>query len=546
MTVLFSVLPVLVLGCGGGGLKPGEEVVGETGREAGYLEDYWEGGPEAMLRRGRPLESDMYACAHEIASHGGIMVIEVVSEDFDPIAFLLDEENGSPIAWNDDWGTGTDSRIVASDVPGSAVLVVASLGDDQGEYTLVLETGDEEDLEEFRALESPEGTSWTVSGFLMSTKRDEMLMDLLEDELEHNVWSGQWQYLRARAFSLPREGLVDLRLSSDDFDPVLVLLEMEGDGVEFVAYNDDFAGMNSRIERFLPDGDYMAVVLSYGTGESGEYEISLRVNDDPESFDFDPVQAYQEGEAYFDDVEPGVQLLSGIWPAVETTWVDEAVMAQSPSAVFEFLIEEGAIFATLDASSEEVDPCLLLLQTLPDGGLEYLAFNDDHPETGRDSRIRTVLPGGSYLAAVIPYDAATGGEVCFSYSDDTADLDTLVSGSTVDIDAECQSASYILPLEIRRRYTISASSATLDSYLDVYLEDGTHLSDDDSGDDFDAELSFIAPDSSRCLVTVHPFDPGSYAAGTIRAEVSVEDVPEEELAAAGLLPPGEGAGERPE
>ncbi|MBN1433197.1 hypothetical protein JW921_00440, partial [Candidatus Fermentibacterales bacterium] len=76
ITVTAAMLLALTA-CGGGGLEIGKELPGEIGRESGYLSDYWEEGCSVMLAAGRPLEDDLYAASVDVASGGGVRMIEV-------------------------------------------------------------------------------------------------------------------------------------------------------------------------------------------------------------------------------------------------------------------------------------------------------------------------------------------------------------------------------------------------------------------------------------------------------------------------------------
>ncbi len=82
--------------------------------------------------------------------------------------------------------------------------------------------------------------------------------------------------------------VVAILLDSDDFDPVLSLLNA---AQEEIATNDDFGGsLNSRIIFELPaDGNYTVIARSF-SGEGGDYSLLVRAATDYE-------QAYAEAEA---------------------------------------------------------------------------------------------------------------------------------------------------------------------------------------------------------------------------------------------------------
>ncbi|TVP69498.1 MAG: hypothetical protein EA342_03300 [Leptolyngbya sp. LCM1.Bin17] len=67
-----------------------------------------------------------------------------------------------------------------------------------------------------------------------------------------------------------------ITLESDDFDPVLLLLDSNG---EEVAFNDDFGGsLNSKIIVTLPADDTYTVVARSFAGDGGDYDLVVRAS----------------------------------------------------------------------------------------------------------------------------------------------------------------------------------------------------------------------------------------------------------------------------
>jgi tetratricopeptide (TPR) repeat protein len=65
-----------------------------------------------------------------------------------------------------------------------------------------------------------------------------------------------------------------ITLDSEDFDPVLLLLDSNGDEV---AFNDDFGGsLNSKIIITLPADDTYTVVARSFAGDGGDYDLVVR------------------------------------------------------------------------------------------------------------------------------------------------------------------------------------------------------------------------------------------------------------------------------
>lgn len=530
--VVASTCILICFACGKSGLETDQEIEGEFLRDSKNLGYLWEDGADIMTELGRPLNDDLYVMSFDISA-GGTVVFEVTSRDFDPLLILVDKEK-NVLVWNDDWDEETDAFIVYEDPPSNSNLLVVSLDGRKGEFLLTCEEGDSGDLEDFASISGfVEGK---IEGWLIEDKEDDLLLDLINDELEDNISSGDWDNCRVQIIRIPERGIMELMLDSDDFDPILALLEYDGRDVDYIAYNDDFSGMNSRIVKMLDPGDYLAVVMSYESGDEGEYSLYFNLSSDSEAFDVDIIHTGEAGTIYRDEIEPGKQLLMGLWPEVEETYGEVTSTGISPCVAFSFFVD-STCFYHIDAFSEDLDPCLILFEKPEntDGQIEFLSFNDDHSELGLGSRISRVLTSGEYIAAVCPYDETAGGEISFVFQERNDLLEVINEGDSYPVKISWEEPEVIFFLNITPliRYTVTASSTSLDSFVSVYFDDGGQLSDDDSGGDLDAELSFMLPDSGYCLITVSAYgysgEDGDIHVSLVGEAVSDEELPISEL-----------------
>ena len=83
-------LALMLLSTGCGGLKPGDEQMGELTRDS-RLSEFMTDAESVMFEAGRPV-SDDWACASASLRSGGSVAVEVESEEFDPILIAIDKE----------------------------------------------------------------------------------------------------------------------------------------------------------------------------------------------------------------------------------------------------------------------------------------------------------------------------------------------------------------------------------------------------------------------------------------------------------------------
>lgn len=525
LVVVLAVLLLVAAGCGRR-IGTGSEFAGEITRQDDSVEDLFEDAGILLLAEGRPIDAGS-PCAVFGLAPGRDLVIEVSSRDFDPVVAAFDRD-GAVIAVGDDWDDETDSRLVLADIPRGAKLVVFALDGSGGEYELASTEATEADLEEFAVC--TDLSLGTLKGDLIEDKDDEPLEDLLEDELGTYLYLDSYNSARVHPFDVAGEQLVSLVLESEDFDPVLALVEIDGDEYDYVIHNDDYSGsLSSRIDQVLEPGRYAAVIIPYASGTEGSYTLDL--------------ECYEMGsmEPSITDVEgPGITASAGvaqgsnlavtIWPGISTEKpYDLLVTAATPCAFFGFTIgpDEAGLY-DLSATSGDLDTYMCLLSM--DGGyVTCLGSNDDF--SGSDAGLTKMLSPGEYVALVTSYSGTEEGEVGFRYETAETQPGLLVPGRPVDAELGWASPELYYNLEITAGsiYLISASSDVIDPWVEAVLPDGTVLSDDDSGGYPDALLRLdpTPAQSGTALITVKDYSGG--AAGGVRIEVTQERRSESEI-----------------
>ena len=480
------VLSMLAVACGSGVATPGNVIRSALPEKTHTLTDAWPVSGSALFARGLPVQPDTYTAVHDI-SGSGIIVIDVRSHDFDPMAVVIDGE-GNPVAFSSTL-KGTSERIVLDGTPSGGKLLIFSPDDTRGLYDVIIEEGTSEDLETFIA--STDFSSGSITDWIESDSYNAYLGNILREALENDVYIYNYSQAKLFPFTIENEELVSISLESDEFDPYLVLLAVENGTYNFVEYNDDYSGSYSRIVRELDTGDYIALVMPYSTGSQGRFTLEMEVID---------AQALEKVEIttplmdvdYTASITPDRNFAIAWWPDMSDNWEVPGFLTPFTSvAAFTFTVETTSVYE-LNASGY-TDVCLTLLKSDAEGNIQYVASNDDYPDLGSDSRIINPLLPGDYIALVSPYSGSSVDEVIFSWSEDEEGINTLSVGRSTEVYVpyETETVIYRLSLLAGRSYSISVGSDELDTVMTLILPDGENLYDDDGGDDTNSLLSFF-------------------------------------------------------
>lgn len=496
---------VILAGCKNKVSSPGTVIRSGLPEKSNTILDMWPEAGRILFEEGRPVDEDTYTVSHRIAGDG-ILVIEVKSHDFDPIAALIDGE-GNLIAFNDDWEQTSNTRLVVEDIPAGARLLVFSPDDSRGLYDVLIEEGTPRDLEEF--IGGTDLNSGAVTGWIDDDRYDVCLDRILGESFGDDVYVTNFPQARLYSFSMEEEDLVSLRVESDDFDTYLILAEINNDEYRFIEYCDDYSGSGSRIITNLDPGRYIAIVMPYDAGYDGRFTLYLETLDE-ECLITNTVEAEEPGRTYSADIIEDRNFAIGFWPGMEDSWEIPGFLTPfSPVAGFEFSIEVPSIYEV--SAFGEMDVCLTLLGK-EDDSIRFVSSNDDYGDLGSDSRVIEPLFPGEYIGLVSLYSGAGEAEVSFSWQEAEASVDLLREGRIYSefLSIDTKDVLYRLDLSEDRLFSISAESDSIDPMVTLVLGDGTRLTDDDGGDGTNALLHFSvnSDQSGVCFLIVSKFSGG--------------------------------------
>ena len=195
--------------------------------------------------------SDAHTYRFEVRT-GGRIRIELSSAEADGYLYLLSADGGR-IADNDDGGAGLDARVERDLEPGGYLIEATTLGGrGRGPADFTLTVGRVAGCELIQLGSLQPGVDLTASGsWTLDTCGSRV-------EVEHPAHN----YL----FSLPSAGRVRIDLTSEHGDPVLYFSSVDLPtlkGGEVATDDDDGGDLNSRVERYLPAGNYFIEATTY-------------------------------------------------------------------------------------------------------------------------------------------------------------------------------------------------------------------------------------------------------------------------------------------
>ena len=188
------------------------------------------------------------------ASAGDYYEIILMSAEFDTY-LLIQDENGLPIAEDDDSGGATNSQI-SFPVPmdGTYTIVVKSYDDYAGgAYTLTILRGDGDAAVGSMAVEQMTGSLSSESPVLF------------EDGTPYET----------HVIDLQAGDEVDVTMIAQDFDSYLQI--WDADGNSLVQDDDSGGGLNARASMTVPtSGTYQIIANSYSAEARGDYSLTVR------------------------------------------------------------------------------------------------------------------------------------------------------------------------------------------------------------------------------------------------------------------------------
>lgn len=403
------------------------------------------------------------------AGSGDVIALVLESNDFDPTLTLLDS-SGEQVAFNDDT-IGLNSQIAYS-VPeeGDYTVIVSSFdGEPQGNFSLIViggacilldQTAAGEVIDYFWTI--PEGETILVD--LQSEAFDPLITvsNSSEEELASDDDGGDGLNSRL-AFTAPADdiyavtvtrfgeqtpegdyrlivsgaeviedsvsetteyttfegvagGTITIALNSEDFDPLIRILD--ANGTEVASDDDGGNGLNSLLE-FTPteDGIYTIVVDSFNGAPEGEFQLSASfpcaIEDEIVTGTSDTSTTSDQSSSDSSDATSDAFLAGMNVMDMGTIAVAESVnvTAEGTIDIYSITMNEGQT-VTINLSSDDFDTFLLVAADT--SASEPLGFNDDidYPENTNSELAFTAPSAGTYIIIA----SSLSGEATGSYT----------------------------------------------------------------------------------------------------------------------------------
>lgn len=447
------------------------------------------------------LQSGEYADTWRLSGRRGERyTIRLTSSAFDPYVLVrgpngLSEENDDDPAARG----STASRLVVT-MPADGELRISATSYKTGEsgaYALSVERGGEPASPVAQATQDAPALALNAprSGALQSG--------------DTQLRSGE--YVDAYTFTGRRGQGIDIRLSSEAFDPYVMIAGPN----DFSAWNDDdieAGGKNARLALTLPaDGAYTIRATSYQPGESGDYRLVVS----PAS----PVSAANAAPIALGQTVRGA-LAAGDATLGSGAFVDRYRFRAAPGDR-----------VTIDLRSAAFDSMLTLIA--PSGAREQ---NDDTSQGVNDAHIETeITETGDYVVMATSFGNGSGaydislqrgGAPGARPAPNTVSSGALVAGASVagqlgSGDATLPSGEHFdrYTFTGRRGETVSVemTSAAVDSYLIVQAPSGAQEDNDDAGaDTHDARVRWVLPEDGAYNVRATSYAARETGAYTLR------------------------------
>ena len=456
-----------------------QEVIRVGASVSGTLDDSDPVGPDGEYR---------YDDYRFTARAGQRLEITMQSEAFDTYLAVYEADGADDELYGDDDGFGrtTDSRLrFTADRDGDYLLRARSLfGLEGGAYTLRLS-------ERPAAARAPRPTAIRVgqsrTGTLTSGDPE------TDDGAVYDAFS-----FRARTGDR-----VGIRLSSEDFDPVVRVGRMDGSEFVQLAENDDGPGggaLDSYLVFTAPGNDtYVVRVTPLGANGAGAYALSL--SEAPAATPGEPITVGQtvEGELVATDGPNDAGQAADSYRF--SGRAGQRVQVEMASSAFDTFLE----LFSIDGTS---------------GAMTSLATNDDGGE-GTDSRLTFVLAtDGEYRIEARGFAADSTGAYTLSVSEVEPERapEPLAFGATVEgaIDDEDPRDSdgrgydsYSFGGSAGQRVQVIMRSGDFDTYLEIGAASGefsaTAADDDGLGQGTDSRLNFTLTETGDYVVRARPY-----------------------------------------
>ena len=209
--------------------------------------------------------------------------------------------------------------------------------------------------------------------------------------------------LYSNSYTIGGSGIIVIDVSSRDFDPILFVVDEEGN---LVAWNDDWdKSLDARIVIEKPSSSLKLIVASLD-GHRGAYDISCNSGNDRDIDEFESSFGLMEMGSitgWVVEDKDDELLASMVKDEISyAVWMED----DNFNAVgFEL---EGESLVSLEVTSRDFSPIIILLER-DDSKTKYITYNDYYSD-GETARIDWLLEPGTYMAVITSYSAAEDGE----------------------------------------------------------------------------------------------------------------------------------------
>lgn len=285
--------------------------------------------------------------------------------------------------------------VISDDDSGGNAASRAETFLNPGTYCVSLRSFDGSPLTGFVRVSRPEHEPLT-EGFMMD---DGMMGGECDLSMAQPIELGQSMTSAINAtpyysLNLANPTAISMTAENENADPVLSLYDSNGD---WLAENDDFDGLNSRIDMAdtLPAGQYCIGLHAL----SDEFApVTLTVSEyDPEEV---MMSLFARGEA--------APPLDGVYPVTKlgeiTTRLRQDVNVGGDAAWYAFDVYDGGLMLVEAIAQGQGDPVLFMYDDLG----RQVGYNDDADGT-LNSLLTVRIQPGTYLVAVKQLDGATQG-----------------------------------------------------------------------------------------------------------------------------------------
>jgi hypothetical protein len=207
-----------------------------------------------------------------------------------------------------------------------------------------------------------------------------------------NSWATQNVY----SLRLDAPAAISLTAENEDADPILTLYDPNGN---WIAENDDFDGLNSRIDMAdpLPAGEYCIALDLYGN-ESVPITVTAKA--------YDPMEVQLNLYARGDASPP----MDGSYPITDLgelqTRLRQDVNVGGDATWFSYEVYDGGLVLIEAIAQGQGDPVLIMYDDLG----RQVGYNDDS-DGSLNSLLTVRIQPGTYLVAVKQLDNSTRGVI---------------------------------------------------------------------------------------------------------------------------------------